>query len=158
MLISERPKKTQTTRRRMREGGGKAGSHPSQKLCGCKCHNAAFGEVPDIAGNDVVGMDPLSGDALNCIFKISPMQRSRLRHIGRSEVCKFENQAEPLENIFDFLRRKLFAHDVDQIRKRQRRDIPLCLLSFAELPDKRGFFDELGTVQQNIQNDICVNQ
>ena len=26
------------------------------------------------------------------------------------------------------------------------------------LPDKRGFFDELGTVQQNIQNDICVNQ
>ena len=103
-------------------------------------------------------MDPLSGDALNCIFKISPMQRSRFRHVGRSEVCKFEDQAEPLENIFDFLRRKLFAHDVDQIRKRQRRDIPLCLLSFAELPDKRGFFDELGTVQQHIQNDICVYQ
>ena len=126
MLISKRPKKTQTTRRRMREGGGMAHTR-ARSSAGVNAHNAAFGGSPrTFAGNDVVGMDPLSGDALNCIFKISPMQRSRLRHVGRSEVCKFENQAEPLENIFDFLRRKLFAHDVDQIRKRQRRDIPFA--------------------------------
>jgi len=71
MLISKRPKKTQTTRRRMREGGGKAHTR-ARSSAGVKCHNAAFGEVPDIAGNDVVGMDPLSGDALNCIFKNQP--------------------------------------------------------------------------------------
>ena len=77
-------------------------------------------------------MEPLSGDALNCIFKISPMQRSRLRHVGRSEVCKFEDQSRAAGEHLRFLRRKLFAHDVDQIRKRQRRDIPLCLLQFRQ--------------------------
>ena len=133
-------------------------SNSCQKFGRRKCHNAAFGEIAYIAGDDVVCVDALGGDALNGILEIGPMQRGGFGQIRSGKVCKLKDETELLKGVLDFLRGELFAHDVDQIGERQCGNIALGLLRLAELPDERGLSDEIGTGQQNVQKDIGINQ
>ncbi len=86
--------------------------YPCQEFCRCESSNPASHEIPDIASDDAVGVQPISRDALQRVLKIRPFQLCRSDNFRRGQIRDPEDQRELAHDIFDLFGVKLFSHDV----------------------------------------------